>query len=44
MRDQWGLQLPGATGHILLTVYDVSGRRIRTLIDAVKFAGAHVAV
>jgi len=30
-------------GHVTLTVFDLSGRRVRTLVDGVQTAGAHVA-
>jgi hypothetical protein len=39
-----GYRIPSPGGRVTLTVYDLSGRRVRTLVDAHKSGGEHVAV
>ncbi|MCK4511930.1 T9SS type A sorting domain-containing protein, partial [bacterium] len=36
--------VPSAGGLVTLTVHDLSGRKVRTLVDAYKSGGDHVAV
>jgi hypothetical protein len=37
-------RVPGTGGRVLLTVYDLAGRRVTTLVDAYRSSGDHMAV